>query len=240
MDPQTSILLYSKYSSHCQKLTNIINESGLQLPLHHLCIDNDEIRKRIKKCTKLKIVYVPCILIIHNDGGIEQFDGDNVFTLVTNIIKSMTPQPSPIPLINEVQTEIVEKPSPKQKNRKKTNTPKVELITSLEDLPSDDEDDDEEYEEGYEDDTNPKPPIKGLRMDAGNEEYDETAFQDPQPQNRDPGGKKGVRESASNKHVKSSSGDVNSMAQNLAKERENDDKKFKNRGPGMPSESRRN
>ena len=51
MDPQLLVLLYSKYSSSSKNLMNMIDQSGInftnQFALQSLCIDNEDIRKRI-------------------------------------------------------------------------------------------------------------------------------------------------------------------------------------------------
>jgi hypothetical protein len=51
MEPQLSVLLYSKYSSLSKNLMDMMNRSGVdfnnKFSLQTLCIDNEEIRNRI-------------------------------------------------------------------------------------------------------------------------------------------------------------------------------------------------
>jgi hypothetical protein len=101
MDPQLSVLLYSKYSATSKKLMDLIQSSGVNftslLSLQLVCIDNDEIRNRILKNEQIDITSVPCILIIYPDGGIEKYDGASVFEWSEEIIRLHTPPQPPPP-----------------------------------------------------------------------------------------------------------------------------------------------
>lgn len=101
MDPQLSLLLYSKYSSLSKSLMNRMNTSGIdftnKFSLQPLCIDNEEIRKRILKNKNIEVTTVPCLLIIFPDGGIEKYDGAHVFEWVEEIIRKFAPPPPPPP-----------------------------------------------------------------------------------------------------------------------------------------------
>lgn len=93
MEPHLSVLLYSKYSSSSKKLFGIIESNNINLnslSLQTLCIDNEQIRNRIKNNKQLDINSVPCILIIYPDGGIEKYDGTHVFEWVEQSIKQIT------------------------------------------------------------------------------------------------------------------------------------------------------
>ena len=92
MEPQLSVLLYSKYSAASKRLENIIQSSGVNIPLQPVCVDNQLIRERISQNNQIQITSVPCILLIYPDGGIEKFDDAYAFKWVEDIISKVTPQ----------------------------------------------------------------------------------------------------------------------------------------------------
>lgn len=97
MEPQLSVLLYSKYSSLSKTLMDMIQNSGVdfvgQFTMQSLCIDNEQIRKRILQNKQIQVTSVPCLLIIFPDGGIEKYDGTHVFEWVEGVIKQFAPPP---------------------------------------------------------------------------------------------------------------------------------------------------
>ena len=97
MEPQLSVLLYSKYSSMSKSLMNLIQTSGIdftnQFSLQSLCIDNEEIRKRIIENQQIQVTSVPCLLVIFPDGGIEKYDGPHAFEWVEDIVRKFAPPP---------------------------------------------------------------------------------------------------------------------------------------------------
>ena len=109
MEPQLSVLLYSKYSSLSKRLMNIINTSNVdftkKFALQTLCIDNQQIRNRVLKNKQIEITTVPCILLTFPDGGIEKYDGIYVFEWVEGIIKQFTQLVQNYPKISEEEEE---------------------------------------------------------------------------------------------------------------------------------------
>jgi len=99
MDPQFSVLLYSKYSPLSEKILDIIRSSPVNLEqvvsLQTLCIDNEKIRKRIYQNKQIDITSVPSILVIFPDGVIEKYDGVSVFQWIEEILHKFTPPPQP-------------------------------------------------------------------------------------------------------------------------------------------------
>lgn len=99
MEPQYSILVYSKYSQNCKKLFDLMGESGIDFTngvgLQMLCIDNNEIRKRIKSNGQLGVSVVPCVLSIFPNGGVEKYDGATAFNWVEAVITRLKPPPPP-------------------------------------------------------------------------------------------------------------------------------------------------
>ena len=86
------VLIYSNYSKNSKKIMEILKSSPVDLTtnedikLNLLCIDNETVRKKILNSTKLSIEKVPCVLVVHADGGVEKYDGVNAFNFIEEII----------------------------------------------------------------------------------------------------------------------------------------------------------
>ena len=200
MEYQLSVLLYSKYSSTCKSLMDLIQTSGIdftnQLSLQSLCVDNEKIRYRISKNKQIHVTTVPCLLIIYPDGGIEKYDGSHVFEWVKNIINKFTPQqplqpqqpqqpqPTQEEEILHEREQIREKNMKKYENldsvRKPLKTRRLikqeptENVTSIDNLPSDE--DDELISDRY----RSRRPVGRIRSDEGNYIEDDELFQGEQ------------------------------------------------------------
>jgi hypothetical protein len=91
-EPRFSTLIYSKYSANSTKFLDLIKNSGVDftnlLKLELLCIDNQTVRNRILKNTKIDVKSVPCVLIVFPDGKIEKYDGEHVFNWASTIISN--------------------------------------------------------------------------------------------------------------------------------------------------------
>jgi hypothetical protein len=115
MDIKFSVLLYSKYSKFSKELVDIIENSNVdfinKFQFKTLCIDNENIRKRILNSKNIDIKTVPAILIVYNDGGVEKYEDVKAFEWVENIILQFSPknvlQHQPI-IQQEIQTPILE------------------------------------------------------------------------------------------------------------------------------------
>lgn len=123
MDPQFSLYIYSKYSSNCKKLSTLINQSGLDFNLQMLCIDNDQVRQRIKNNKQLDIKSVPCILRFFPNGSVEKYEGSDAFNWVGTIVEQFKPPPEQMPPPRETfreapREELREEPqeAPQYKN----------------------------------------------------------------------------------------------------------------------------
>ncbi len=79
-----NVLVYSKFSQASTKLIGMIDKNPpLKQNTHLLCIDNEEVRKRVVKSQKLNIKHVPCIMRLHESNGyVESFEGEKAFSLV--------------------------------------------------------------------------------------------------------------------------------------------------------------
>jgi hypothetical protein len=138
-----------------------------------LCIDNEVVRKRITSSKKINISFVPSILVIYEDGGVEKYENNDAFIWVNEVIQrvlTLTKQQE------EQQQQVVEqqeenledteieeeeeikpkkitkkviqkKPPPKKQSTSssKKNVPKNK--TSIEDLEDLDDLEQNEYEE---------------------------------------------------------------------------------------------
>lgn len=91
MSIKFTVLLYSKYSTSSSKIISIINQyqnifiENFNIKL--LCIDNENVRKRILESKKISITFVPSILVIYNDGGVEKYENNDAFNWVNEIIQ---------------------------------------------------------------------------------------------------------------------------------------------------------
>lgn len=255
MNPDYTIIIYSKYSDNCIKLTKLITSNNLQIPIHYICIDNKDVRNRILSSSKIKIKLVPSILNVYNNGVVQLYEGNYAFQFINNLIETITPPPPVMPEQNIVDTKIhsinnkdsVSKVVDNKKYRKDNISKKLKgetkevtstNISNLNDLFNDDESlhSNSEYEEDTSeggvaftditDNSNIVKPKKGVRIDKTNEDFDNNYFDDDQPGIMDGSAKLAVRNSASNKHVHEKK-DIQSKAQDLAKEREIEEQKIK-------------
>jgi len=147
MDYQVAILLYSNYSNYSKQLLANLNTVPLDmLKLQTICVDNEHVRKRILKSKTINITMIPALLLLYNNGGVEKYDGQNVFNLIETLIqKYLPPPPPPEPQVPPPDPEL--KSQEKQKANTKTkkkivkqNSPAPEVLeTTIEDLDSEDE-----------------------------------------------------------------------------------------------------
>lgn len=170
------VLLYSKYSPMSSKLMTALSacpiDLGATVGLNTVCIDNQDIRKRLLKNGKIEISVVPCILIVYRSGGVEKYEGDAAFQWIDEAVSKYSPpphqppppppqpqpQPQPPPpqeLVKyhaqeeceeEDEEEEVYIPPPKPSRKTKTAQKIKKETTSMEDLGFDpfDEDEDED------------------------------------------------------------------------------------------------
>jgi len=105
-----SVLLYSKYSSKCKNLFNIINNNKIELNLTSVCIDNKKIRNKIKRDKLFEIKEVPTIINIYSNGGAEKYEGNKAFQLIESVLVKKISPPSRIQS-SEIQKELSKKQS---------------------------------------------------------------------------------------------------------------------------------
>ncbi len=124
------VLLYSKYSNNSKKIIDRLEQSNIDISktigLQLLCIDNEQLRNRILKSKQIKIVSVPCLLILLPDGTVEKYEGQDMFNWFDEILHSLQqkniPQPPPQPTINmfndgQKENKVInEEPEPNENN----------------------------------------------------------------------------------------------------------------------------
>jgi hypothetical protein len=71
----SALCFYSKYSSQCKTFT----EQTKSLNLQYICIDNSIARNKIKNNKQFQIQYVPCVLILYENGVVEKYEGEHAF-----------------------------------------------------------------------------------------------------------------------------------------------------------------
>jgi hypothetical protein len=89
MEPNYSVILFSKYSRNSQNIFEMLNNSNInpvQYNLQFLCIDNEKVRYRIKNNKKLDIHSVPCLLTIFSNGTVEKYEGQQCMDWIENFI----------------------------------------------------------------------------------------------------------------------------------------------------------
>jgi hypothetical protein len=203
MNHQLCVLLYSKYSPQCQQLVgaiktapvNLMSEIGLTM----VCVDNEDIRSKIKTATSVTVESVPTVLIVYNNGGVEKYEGERAFGWIDQTVRNLSPPPPPPPPPTP-PTPPPPPPPPKKraKHKKVSRVESGKKTTMIETLDSDSD----------EDDGRPKPPPMGIRKGAG--EYEISSdFGAETERNRNIQSK-----------TTSSPIDLMSMAQAMQKERE--------------------
>ena len=84
------ILLYSKYSNHCNKLINGLHRSPVKLNIDMLCIDNKNIRNIMEQSTNVLVEAVPCVMVIKDDS-VEKYEGEKAFRWISEKIRKSSP-----------------------------------------------------------------------------------------------------------------------------------------------------
>ena len=183
MSIKFSVLLYSKYSKFSTEIVSQVNQyqnvfiENFNMKL--LCIDNEVVRKRITSSKKINISFVPSILVIYEDGGVEKYENNDAFIWVNEVIQRVLTLAKQQQVVEQQEdigqeeniedtenTEIEEeeikpkkntkkviqkKPPPKkQPTYSKKNVPKNK--TSIEDLEDLDDLEQNEYEDEEEND----------------------------------------------------------------------------------------
>lgn len=96
MSQYTCIILYSKYSKHSTAFINSLESSPVPINVNLLCVDNENIRKRMLVDNRLEITHVPCVLLIRGDN-IEKYEGPKALQWIQTMREKITSPPPPPP-----------------------------------------------------------------------------------------------------------------------------------------------
>ena len=115
---------------------------GSTVGLNTVCIDNQDVRKRVLKNGKIEISVVPCLLIVYRSGEVEKYEGEAAFQWIEEAVSKYSPRVlDPVP-IEPIHQNIVHVDPQPQKKDVHVNYPPV-VIEEEED---EEEDEDEEVE----------------------------------------------------------------------------------------------
>lgn len=122
------ILIYSKYSSHCDNLQYKLNK---HVEYKKLCIDNQNVREHIKlNQSTSSVVVVPTLFIFHENGESDRLEGEQCFDWV-NFLDKQAKQAKQQQEQQE-QQEIQEQSIKQEKMVKKENVNKP--LISVDDI----------------------------------------------------------------------------------------------------------
>ena len=69
---------------------------GAAMGLTLVCIDNEDIRTKIKTATSVEVSSVPTVLLVYQDGGVEKYEGERAFLWAEQSVQQLAP-PRPQP-----------------------------------------------------------------------------------------------------------------------------------------------
>jgi len=166
------VLLYSKYSPMSTKLLSALSSCPVDLTnvvgLTSVCIDNEQVRKRILKNGKIEVGSVPCVLIVYRSGGVEKYEGSGAFQWIEEAVSQFAPPPQPQPQ---------PQPPPPPQHQHQHQEPKRVIKPKPRPVEYEEEDE-EEYEEYI-----PEPPQrKKIKQPKKKTNLEDLGF-DPIPEN---------------------------------------------------------
>jgi len=261
MEPQYSVLIFSKYSPNCKRIFDMVSNSGIEFDntigkkLQLLCVDNIQVRQRIKNNSQLDVSSVPCILSVFQNGGVEKYDGGHAFAWIENLISKYVPQKPPVPSLpqqstipvqpqesnNSQEEHVIQVPpqeiplEEKKRSRSKIRYEERQIPIPRRMKPEQDEIDENRstsiddipIEEDSDRHRNiPQP--RRIRQDKDKYIEDENLFSGELPDNREPSK---IKPSASERIKGPDSAGLRAKAEELARGREDIDKQF-----GSPKE----
>lgn len=132
LEPEYLIVLYSKYSSQCQKILQLYDES-IMSNIKLVCVDNSSTRKRLTMSSTFNIKTVPCILFMYPGNKVEKFEGPRVSNWLIEKMTSFLPsQPQ-----QQSQPQIETLSPVRQRGRSPTPVPdptNTSSFTNIEDI----------------------------------------------------------------------------------------------------------
>lgn len=143
---QNFVILFSKYSPVCKKFVEIIENAKLNINFNLLCIDNSNIRDRIKNSNDIDIKQVPCLLIL-SGKNIDKYEGQDCFIWINDIIIQqknllLQQQQEQQLILQQQMNEKIIQNEPKQQQEQQV-IPDNNTFTAIDDIDSNLEDEDE-------------------------------------------------------------------------------------------------
>jgi hypothetical protein len=74
MNPESVVVLYSKYSQTCKPLLELYNQAR-PAGFTFACVDNRLFREKLLSCARLNVQSVPCVLFFYPDQSVEKLEG---------------------------------------------------------------------------------------------------------------------------------------------------------------------
>jgi hypothetical protein len=194
---------------------------GQELSIQTICIDNEQIKKRIVDNINIAVNTVPCLLLAFPDGGIEKYDGISLFKWFQQSISKYN-RPSQ-QQIEKMKWEKQKQKEQEELNQRRKKLEEEEIIqrkklvekpisssgkTSINDLHMEEEEEKDASMERYRN----RKPVGHLRENSGNYTTSEEAFKGKQVNTR-------VHQRNVIKKTKGK-GDIMSRAKEMAKSRE--------------------
>lgn len=119
---------------------------GATVGLNTVCIDNQDVRKRLLKNGKIEISVVPCILIVYRSGGVEKYEGDAAFQWIDEAVSKYSPPPPPPPPPQPQAPPPPQNQEPQQHYRKNERVKRRPVIEEEEEAEEEAEEEEEEEE----------------------------------------------------------------------------------------------
>ena len=144
MSIKFSVLIYSKYSKFSSEIVSQFNQyqnsfvENFNMKL--LCIDNELVRKRILNSKKINISFVPSILVIYEDGGVEKYENNDAFIWVNEVIQRITTLSKKEQIVEQednTENQEEEEIKPKKINKKvlEKKTPQKKIVSNKKNIP---------------------------------------------------------------------------------------------------------
>lgn len=85
MSKEILVYLYSNFSKSCAEFKTQINFLNNYLKIISVNIDCKKVRKMILNSKKIKVEYVPCLLIINEEGRLEVYENEQFAKAINNL-----------------------------------------------------------------------------------------------------------------------------------------------------------
>lgn len=85
MSKEILVYLYSNFSKSCAEFKTQINFLNNYLKIISVNIDSKKVRKMILNSKKIKVEYVPCLLIINEEGRLEVYENEQFSKAINNL-----------------------------------------------------------------------------------------------------------------------------------------------------------